>query len=583
MLESAARRAETLGVGGDEVLRCHGIVSPDQIAAALARHLSIPFDRLEDNPPVPDNVLGALTTGVIRRETSNDETVLTVAPRGLGIRKFAAMLANDALLRRHVRLTSPERLAAYVRYGGASQLAHEAVLGLYSRSPDLSSANQARHPLRSFAIPLLVIFAIFGVLTPAEALLVVEYFLGFSFLAWIVLRLFACSVRPGPKRIRHISGKELPVYSVIVPLYREANMVPQLVHSLRSLDYPPEKLDIKFVLEADDRETRDAVIAMKLRAPFEVVIASVSGPRTKPKALAAALPFARGDFVVVFDAEDEPEPDQLRVALSAFMDGPRKLACVQARLAVNNSGDGWLPRHFAAEYAGLFDVFLPALAHLRLPLPLGGTSNHFRISALREVGGWDPFNVTEDADLGMRLARFGFHTGVIASTTWEEAPVRFGQWLRQRTRWFKGWMQTWLVHMRAPGLLKAEMGLRGFLSLQLFVGGTVLAALVHPLFMLFVINDFALGGFFVESETADAAFRKYLSLGILVSGYAGSAALAFAGLSRRGMRGVGWVLLTIPVYWILLSLAAWRALFQLFTAPHYWEKTEHGVLANPLK
>jgi cellulose synthase/poly-beta-1,6-N-acetylglucosamine synthase-like glycosyltransferase len=154
--------------------------------------------------------------------------------------------------------------------------------------------------------------------------------------------------------------------------------------------------------------------------------------------------------------------------------------------------------------------------------------------------------------------------------------VRFGQWIRQRTRWFKGWMQTWLVHMRAPGLLKQEMGLRGFLSLQLFVGGTVLAALVHPLFMLFVINDFLLGGFFEDSTSVEESVRKYLSMTILISGYIGSAALGFAGLSRRGMSGSAWVLVTIPVYWLLLSAAAWRALFQLMVAPHYWEKTEHG-------
>jgi cellulose synthase/poly-beta-1,6-N-acetylglucosamine synthase-like glycosyltransferase len=195
------------------------------------------------------------------------------------------------------------------------------------------------------------------------------------------------------------------------------------------------------VVEADDAETRAAVAGLGLGAPFEEIVSPLAGPRTKPKALAAALPFARGSFVVVYDAEDEPEPDQLRVALAAFRDGPPELACVQSRLAVDNVTDSWLTRHFTAEYAGLFEVFLPALADLKLPLPLGGTSNHFRTETLREIGGWDPFNVTEDADLGMRLARFGFRTGVIASTTWEEAPARFMPWLRQRTRWFKGWMR----------------------------------------------------------------------------------------------------------------------------------------------
>jgi cellulose synthase/poly-beta-1,6-N-acetylglucosamine synthase-like glycosyltransferase len=237
-----------------------------------------------------------------------------------------------------------------------------------------------------------------------------------------------------------IPDHKLPFYIIIAPLHREATLVAKLAVALARIDYPPEKLDIKLVLEEDDHETRAAAERLKLMAPFETIVVPPAHPRTKPKALASALPFARGSFGVVYDAEDEPEPDQLRKALAAFSSDPSRLACVQARLAIDNANDGWLCRHFAAEYAGQFDLFLPALARLRLPLPLGGTSNHFRMDALREVGGWDPFNVTEDADLGIRLARFGFRSGVIESATWEEAPVTLRQWLPQRTRWFKGWM-----------------------------------------------------------------------------------------------------------------------------------------------
>ena len=206
-------------------------------------------------------------------------------------------------------------------------------------------------------------------------------------------------------------------------------------------NYPLEKLDIKLVLEPDDHVTREAIAKLQLGPPFEVLLAPDHGPRTKPKALNAALPFVRGTFVAVFDAEDQPEPDQLRLALEAFVANDERLACVQARLTIDNTADSWLTRLFTAEYAGLFDVFLPGLATWRLPLPLGGSSNHFRVSVLREVGAWDPYNVTEDADLGMRLARFGYRTAVIPSTTYEEAPARLGPWLRQRTRWFKGWMR----------------------------------------------------------------------------------------------------------------------------------------------
>ena len=201
------------------------------------------------------------------------------------------------------------------------------------------------------------------------------------------------------------------------------------------------KLDVIIAVEADDRETRAAIAARNNRMPVVVIPVPTQGPRTKPKALNFALPFARGTFTVIYDAEDRPEPNQLRYALQAFRAGGDDLACVQARLCIDNSADSWLARLITAEYAGQFDVFLPGLAVLRLPLPLGGSSNHFYTAILREVGGWDSYNVTEDADLSMRLARFGYRSDVIDSTTYEEAPAHFGPWLRQRTRWFKGWIR----------------------------------------------------------------------------------------------------------------------------------------------
>lgn len=168
-------------------------------------------------------------------------------------------------------------------------------------------------------------------------------------------------------------------------------------------------------MEADDDLTRTALEAMRLGRPYEIMIAPDIGPRTKPKALNVALPFARGAFVAVFDAEDRPEPDQLRRAYEAFLSHDDRMACVQAQLTIDNTKDNWLTQMFTAEYAGLFDVLLPGLARHRLPLPLGGSSNHFRTAVLRATGGWDPYNVTEDADLGMRLARFGYLSTVVAS------------------------------------------------------------------------------------------------------------------------------------------------------------------------
>ena len=247
---------------------------------------------------------------------------------------------------------------------------------------------------------------------------------------------------------------------------------------------------------------------------------------------------------------------------------------MQARLTIDNTADSWLARLFTAEYAGLFDVFLPGLAAWRLPLPLGGSSNHFRTAVLREIGAWDPYNVTEDADLGMRLARFGYRTTVIPSTTYEEAPARFGPWLKQRTRWFKGWMQTWLVHMRSPRALLRELGPTGLVVFQLLVGGTVLAALVHPLFLIAFVRDIVTA----ENDPSGAATLA-LSLhgATLLFGYLASAALAIVGLARRRLLDCAWALLLMPLYWLLLSIAAWRALLQLLRNPYRWEKTEHGL------
>jgi cellulose synthase/poly-beta-1,6-N-acetylglucosamine synthase-like glycosyltransferase len=286
------------------------------------------------------------------------------------------------------------------------------------------------------------------------------------------------------------------------------------------------------------------------------------------------LPFARGAFIAVFDAEDRPEPDQLRLALEAFVAGDNRLACVQARLTIDNTSDSWLTRLFTAEYAGLFDVFLPGLAAWRLPLPLGGSSNHFRTSVLRSVGAWDPYNVTEDADLGMRMARFGYRTAVIPSTTYEEAPARFGPWLKQRTRWCKGWMQTWLVHMRTPRRLLRQLGWPGFAVFQLLVGGTVLAALVHTLFVTELLWELAIAA---RGDEVEVVTSVGLHAVTLVIGYLVSIALGLIGLARRGLLGCAWALMLIPAYWVLLSLAAWRAIIQLVRDPYRWEKTEHGL------
>lgn len=297
---------------------------------------------------------------------------------------------------------------------------------------------------------------------------------------------------------------------------------------------------------------------MSKPAHIEVVIVPPSSPRTKPKALNAGLALARGEYVAVYDAEDRPHPQQLRAALAAFEDGDEKLACVQAPLVVDNADQSWIARQFAAEYAIQFSEILPLLARLRLPLPLGGSSNHFRTNVLRECGGWDPNNVTEDADLGYRLARDGYLGDVIGPPTWEEAPVTFRAWRRQRARWIKGHMQTWLVLMRDPIGAAREMGLAAFASMQLILGGGVIAAFAHgPL--AFIILAAILTPYDLLAP---------IDVVLALSGYAVAmlASLTASGLSRN------WSHLRAA-----LTIAACAAFFDLLVRPHHWWKTAHGV------
>lgn len=362
-----------------------------------------------------------------------------------------------------------------------------------------------------------------------------------------------------------------------MPLYREANVVGALMQALARLDWPAEKLDIKLILEAADAETIVAVQALDLAGNVEIVVVPDLAPQTKPKALNYALPLARGEYLVIYDAEDRPERDQLRKAHAAFRAGPPTLACVQARLNLYNAGDGWLTRQFALEYSALFDGLLPALEHLKLPLPLGGTSNHFRASALKWLMAWDPFNVTEDADLGMRLARNGYGCQVLASTTYEEAPARFWPWLYQRTRWLKGYIQTYLVHMRAPSRLWRELGPRGFFGFQTMIGGTVLSALVHPWFYGLVAFELTLGVLFERPQSLLGHFLWSAAWFDLIVGYVAAMALAFITTRARGYGALLRHVPLMPVYWLLISGAAYRALWQFWTAPFKWEKTEHGL------
>ena len=421
---------------------------------------------------------------------------------------------------------------------------------------------------------------------PLAATVTLTLALGVVFVPIILLRIAAAfnlargRVTHDAAPCRRIPDEALPVYTLLVPLYREANVLPALVETLRRLDYAAAKLDIKLILEAVDGETLAAARALDLPGNFETVVVPDLAPRTKPKALNYALPLARGEYLAIYDAEDRRERDQLRRAVDAFRSGAPNLAVVQARLNIYNSKDTWLTRQFTIEYSALFDGLLPTLARLRLPIPLGGTSNHFRVSALKWLLAWDPYNVTEDADLGIRLARNGYRCGIITSTTFEEALGKLMGWLKQRTRWLKGYLVTGLVHMRSPRALWRELGPRGFAGFHLIIGGTVLAALVHPWVYPLAAFELASGGFLGPPSSLLVLPFWIVAWFVLVTGYAGAMALGLTAVRKRGYRALVRQVPLMPLYWLLVSAAAYRAIWQFVTDRYAWEKTEHGVSPN---
>jgi cellulose synthase/poly-beta-1,6-N-acetylglucosamine synthase-like glycosyltransferase len=445
-------------------------------------------------------------------------------------------------------------------------LAEDAAFGLASRNPTLSAHRVISPAQRVILLSVLSAAVLLALAAPDLAWRGLTYGAVAAFVAGTLFRTVLAAAGSAPAAEATDDDCTLPVYTVLVPLYREANVVPQLAAALRALDYPHALLDIKLIVEEDDRETVAAVGQEAQSGPFEVVRVPDIGPRTKPKACNYAMYFARGAFTVIFDAEDRPEPDQLRKAVAAFQRAPPNTVCLQARLAFYNADECWLSRLFALDYMLWFEVLLPGLDRLGVPIPLGGTSNHFRTEALRLLNGWDAFNVTEDADLGIRIAQHGMRVGMLDSTTFEEAPTLLGVWFRQRTRWLKGYMQTWLVHTRAPLGLARHAGWKGLLAFHVFVGGSVATALSNPvLWVVFTASLF-------HRQGGDA-----LALSGLIGGNALTVMLAAIVPLKRGLRDALPFVLTVTIYWGLVSFAAWRGLGQLFTRPFHWEKTAHGL------
>ncbi len=457
---------------------------------------------------------------------------------------------------------------------------------MYSRHPEESAS-------RVFTLPQIVFLALFSILIifgalyyPYQTAVSFFYIINFLFLASILFKFLLSIVGSyyekdefiSQAEVSDIDEKELPIYSVLVPVYKEPEVIEKLINNLKELDYPKSKLGVLFLFEENDLETINKAKSVKTPDNWSFIYIPDSQPKTKPKALNYGVKEARGKYVTIYDAEDKPDPDQLKKAAAAFKKSDDNIICFQSALNYFNRNENLLTKLFTLEYSYWFDYMLPGLNALKLPIPLGGTSNHFRMDKLRELGNWDPFNVTEDADLGIRANARGYRVGILNSTTYEEANKELGNWINQRSRWLKGYLMTFLVHNRHPIKFIKKVGFKGWLTLQLFIGGSVITQLAAPFFwVLFIgwlLNYFSFLTLFYDS------FLIKMSLVNLLFGNFLIIYLASIAVFKRNYHELILYVILNPFYYFMQSIAAWKAFYQLFSNPFYWEKTQHGLTSS---
>jgi hypothetical protein len=445
----AMQLAQSHGTTVEEELLASGEIDETVYFEAMAETLGLNF--MPDIDPGRVQDIEGLDTQIARPEILRvhhaSRPPVTVIVPSLGRHaELAVLLQRTPLLRPSLAVSTPSAVRAATWRAGCQRRVSVATRSLFETMPRHSARITFWGKQGFYAGILLCAMIVAAVIVPLISLLMLHIVLTLFYLANFLVRLYAlgCALlQDGGERLPEPpdAAGPLPVYSVLVALYKEENVVAQLIHALNQLDWPRSRLDIKLICEEDDAATIAALKALRLGREYEIVLVPVHMPRTKPKALSYALPGVRGTYVTVYDAEDRPHPGQLREAHDAFTAAPQHVICLQAPLVITNARQSWWSALFALEYAGLFRGLLPMLSLTGLPLPLGGTSNHFRTAELRKIGGWDPYNMTEDADLGLRLYRLGYRSRVIFKPTLEEAPISRSIWIGQRTRWFKGWLR----------------------------------------------------------------------------------------------------------------------------------------------
>lgn len=568
------------------LLRAEGLVSADKLrdalarrhgAAAISRALEPPDAALAELLP-PDLCLRYAALPWARRDGT---LVLALADPAVFEHVRALLPASETRVR--LALVTEDDIFVEIAERHGAEMAEAAETGLPA---DLSCRDMNRLTRDRAGLLLLCGGLLLGLLILAPAMLFTAALLlacGTIALGQIAkLAAFVAGLRPlppgpgGGRIASHVDSPEAtPPISLLVPLHREENIAATLIRRLERLEYPRARLDALLVLEAEDRVTRETLEATVLPPWVRIIEVPPGAVTTKPRALNYALNFTRGTLVGIYDAEDSPAPDQLHRLARHFSRAPPEVGCVQGILDFYNPHANWMSRCFTIEYATWFRILLAGFARLGFAVPLGGTTVFFRREVLDQVGRWDAFNVTEDADLGIRLARFGYRTDLLPLVTREEANCRPWPWIRQRSRWLKGYLITWLVHMRAPRRLLRELGPWRMLGVQVIFLTGLIQFLLAPLLWSFWL--IVLGLPHPLDGLGPGVTRAVL--GLLISAEAVTLLVGLGGVLRSPHPRLLFWVPTLFLYFPLATVALYKALWEMLHNPFYWDKTTHGKSA----
>ncbi len=576
---SALERQHQTGAKLGEILLAEGKISAFKFYKELAEHKKLPFIDLDKYSLNFDIINESFQDEYIERQYIPFDQVdgrlfiATANPDDLNISYLRDKFGDFDLY-----ITSPYDILWSLQKRFADIDIEDAKEIVEKNLPEFSSKNLVFSDFSVFAFYIIfacILFAMTNEYIFTTFIILSNIFFLSVLLSKICFVLKGALFQPKHKAEEESFSLEInegiyPLYSILVPLYHEnERTVNQLIKGLKNLDYPQERLDIKFVVEIDDVDTADIIKSLKPPSNYQIIRVPYSLPRTKPKACNYALKYCKGEYITIYDAEDQPDPQQLKKALRILNKGG-KIASVQARLNYYNKDENLLSSLFAIEYSTWFDFMLYGLRSMKLPIPLGGTSNHFTRETLKSMHAWDPYNVTEDADLGIRITVAGLETELTDSLTLEEAPIHLSNWFTQRTRWLKGYIQTFFVNIKNYSLLKKNVGARGIAGLFFFVAAPFMIYILVPLVALTSLIAYIIGNGLPEWVEMLCLINLYTS--IIFHFVLGSWVVI-----KNKWWGQSFAALYFPFYWVLHCIAAYLAFYEFLKKPHHWNKTEHGL------